>query len=138
MLLFLSQLIKAQQINAIDVITQLEEKRRLASLNGDLNALSEILAPEFYEIGRMGIFRTRDQNLNERKKGILKFDSLSFDSLEVKVFNDVAIATGIVYGKGIYNNQPFQQPRIRYSRVYFYRNGKWQIIFGQNTDIAKN
>jgi hypothetical protein len=138
-LLFLSQFIKAQDSkNTIDIIMRLEESRRLASLNGDLNALSEILAPEFYEIGRKGVFRTRDQNLNERKKGVLKLDSLSFDSIEVKVFNDVAIVTGIVQGKGMYDSQPFQQPRMRYSRIYFYRVGKWRIIFGQNTDIAKN
>lgn len=138
-LLFLFQLIKAQDSKkTIDIIMRLEESRRLASLNGDLNALSEILAPEFYEIGRKGVFRTRDQNLNERKKGVLKFDSLSFDSIEVKVFNDVAIVTGIVQGKGMYDSQPFQQPRMRYSRIYFYRVGKWRIIFGQNTDIAKN
>ena len=138
-LLFLFQFIKAQDSkNTIDIIMRLEESRRLASLNGDLNALSEILAPEFYEIGRKGVFRTRDQNLNERKKGVLKLDSLSFDSIEVKVFNDVAIVTGIVQGKGMYDSQPFQQPRMRYSRIYFYRVGKWRIIFGQNTDIAKN
>lgn len=124
--------------NTIEIVKQLEERRRLASLNGDLNALGDILAPEFYEIGRMGVFRTRDQNLSERNKGILKFDSLTMDSIDVKVFNDVAIVTGIVQGKGMYNNQPFQQPRMRYSRIYYFRDGKWRIIFGQNTDIAKN
>jgi hypothetical protein len=132
-------LIQAQnEKNTIEIIKQLEERRRVASLNGDLNALTEILDPDFYEIGRLGVFRTRDQNINERRNGILKFDSLSMDSLEVKVFNDMAIVTGIVQGKGMYNNQPFQQPRMRYSRIYFYRNGKWRNIFGQNTDIARN
>lgn len=131
--------IKAQdQKNTIEIIKQLEENRRIASLSGDLNTLGNILAPEFYEIGRKGIFRTRDQNLNERKKGILKFDSLSMDSIEVKVFNDVAIVTGIVQGKGTYNGQPFQQPRMRYSRIYLYRENKWRNVFAQNTDISKD
>ena len=122
--------------NTIEIIKNLEEKRRLASLSNDIKVLGDILAPEFYEIGRKGVFRTRDQNLDERSKGILKFDSLSMDSLDVRVFNDMAIVTGIIHGKGMYNNQPFEQPRMRYSRVYLYRKGKWQNVFAQNTDIA--
>jgi len=136
LLLFAFKLNAQNGKNTIEIIKNLEEKRRQASLSGDLKVLGDVLAPEFYEIGRKGVFRTRDQNLNERSKGILKFDSLSIDSLDVRVFNDMAIVTGIIHGKGIYNNQPFEQPRMRYSRIYFYREGRWRIIFGQNTDIA--
>ena len=130
---------KAQdQKSTIEIIKQLEESRRVASLSNDVNKLSDILAPEFYEIGRLGIFRTRDQNINERRNGILKFDSLSLDSLDVRVFNDMAIVTGIIQGKGTYNGKPFQQPRMRYSRIYLYRENKWRNVFAQNTEIARN
>jgi ketosteroid isomerase-like protein len=126
----------AQDSSVVRSIMQLEEQRRVASLNGDTAALAQLFEPGFYEIAVNGGFRTRRQNLNERGRGDLQFTALSFDSVEVRVFGTTAIVTGIVRRSGIYKGAPFQQQPIRYSRVYLKEQGVWRIIFGQNTTIA--
>ena len=117
-------------------ILQLEEQRRIASLNGDTLALAQLFAPNFYEVAANGGFRTLSQNLHERGRGDLQINTLTFDSVEVRVFETTAIVTGIVRRSGVYKGAPFQQQPIRYSRVYLNEHGVWRIIFGQNTTIA--
>ena len=127
----------AQDSNLVVLkILHLEEQRRLASLNGDTVALAQLFAADFYEVAANGGFRTLSQNLHERGRGDLQINTLSFDSVEVRVFETTAIVTGIVRRSGIYKGAPFQQQPIRYSRVYLNEHGMWRIVFGQNTTIA--
>jgi len=130
--------IAQKSLAAEKIIRELEEQRREASINNDTTSLAALFAPEFYEIGRFGKFRTKAQNMMERANGKLRMDSLTLDSIEVKVFGNVAIATGITRGKGLYAGMPFEQQAMRYSRIYLYRKKRWQIIFGQNTPIVNN
>jgi len=109
-------------------------RRREALLAADTVALSRMLAPDFMEISRLGTVRTRADNVRDIASGALHLTSISYDSLNVRVYGDVAVLTGIADNTGTMRGFPFSG-RIRYTRVFVRRDGRWQAVLMQQTPI---
>lgn len=124
----------AAQSSAQDSVTALEEARGVALLHADTVALSRMTAAEFTEISRLGVVRTRAQNMLEVATGALKLTSVHYDSLAVRLYGDVAILTGIADNVGEFRGFPFTG-KIRYTRIFVRREGHWQAVAMQHTPI---
>ena len=120
--------------SAEDSVRAAEEVRKHALLSADTVPLSRITAAEFYEVNRFGQLRTRAMNMQEVAAQTLKLTSVSYDSLSVRVYGDVAILTGIADNTGEFRGMPFSG-RIRYTRVFVRRDGRWQAIVMQHTPM---
>jgi len=83
-----------------DSVRAVEMRRREALLAADTIALSRMLAPDFMEISRLGTVRTRADNVRDIASGALHLTSISYDSLNVRVYGDVAVLTGIADNTG--------------------------------------
>jgi ketosteroid isomerase-like protein len=73
-------------------------------------------------------------NIREVGVGQLKLLTINVDSLSVRVYGDVAILTGITDNTGTYQGTPFSG-RIRYTRVFVRREGRWQAVMMQHTPM---
>ncbi|HEY2954437.1 MAG TPA: nuclear transport factor 2 family protein [Candidatus Eisenbacteria bacterium] len=109
-----------------------ETARGQALLKADTTALSRLVADEFIEISRLGTIRTKADNLREIASGGLKLTSVKYDSLTVRVYGDVAVLQGIADNAGTFRGMPFGG-RIRYTRVFVRRDGRWQAVAMQQT-----
>jgi len=74
-----------------DSVKAVEMNRRQALLAADTVALSRMLAPDFIEISRLGTVRTRADNIRDIASGALHLTSVTYDSLTVRVYGDVAV-----------------------------------------------
>ncbi len=117
-----------------DSVRAVEMRRREALLAADTVALSRMLAPDFMELSRLGTVRTRADNVRDIASGALHLTSISYDSLNVRVYGDVAVLTGIADNTGTMRGFPFSG-RIRYTRVFVRRDGRWQAVLMQQTPI---
>ncbi len=117
-----------------DSVRALEASRREALLAADTVALSKLLAPDFMEISRLGTVRTRVDNIRDLASGTLHLTSIKYDSLNVRVYGDVAVLTGIADNTGTMRGFPFSG-KIRYTRVFVRREGKWQAVLMQQTPM---
>src|SRR5437867_13256911 len=115
-----------------DSVRAVEMSRRQALLAADTVALSRMLAPDFVEISRLGTVRTRADNIRDIASGALHLTSVTYDSLTVRVYGEVAILTGIADNTGTMRGFPFSG-RIRYTRVFVRRDGRWQAVVMQQT-----
>jgi ketosteroid isomerase-like protein len=115
-----------------DSVRAVEMGRRQALLAADTVALSRMLAPDFMEISRLGTVRTRADNIRDIASGALHLTSVTYDSLTVRVYGDVAVLTGIADNTGTMRGFPFSG-KIRYTRVFVRRDGRWQAILMQQT-----
>jgi len=115
-----------------DSVKAVEMNRRQALLAADTVALSRMLAPEFIEISRLGTVRTRADNIRDIASGALHLTSVTYDSLTVRVYGDVAVLTGIADNTGTMRGFPFSG-KIRYTRVFVRRDGRWQAVLMQQT-----
>lgn len=119
-----------------DAVIATEMARGEALTKGDTTAISRMTADEFFEISRFGTLRAKADNMTELGNGVLKLNTVKYDSLTVKVYGDVAILRGIADNTGTYNGFPFQG-RIRYMRIFVKRDGRWQAVAMQHTPMQQ-
>lgn len=117
-----------------DSVRAVELARGQALLHADTVALSRMIAPEFVEISRLGQLRTRAVNMREIATGELKLLAVKYDSLAVRIYGDVAVLTGIADNAGAVRGFPFAG-KIRYTRVFVRRDGRWQAVAMQQTSM---
>ncbi len=120
---------------AEDSVRALEQARGQALLRGDTTAISGMTAVEFNELTRFGTVRGRAANLRDVASGMLRLTSVHFDSLNVRIYGEVAVLQGITDNTGTMGGVPFSG-RIRYTRVFVRRDGRWQAITMQHTPMA--
>jgi len=119
-------------VAAQDSVRAIELARGRALMAADTVALSRMTAEEFLEISRLGVVRTRADNLGEIAAGVLQLTAVKYDSLTVRIYGDVAVLMGIADNTGSYRGYPFSG-RIRYTRVFLRRDGRWQAVAMQHT-----
>lgn len=117
-----------------DSVRAVEMSRRDALLAADTVALSKLLASDFMEISRLGTVRTRADNIRDIASGTLHLTSVKYDSLTVRVYGDVAVLTGIADNTGTMRGFPFTG-KIRYTRVFVRKDGRWQAVLMQQTQM---
>ena len=117
-----------------DSVRAAELARRQALLAADTVALSRMVGEEFIEISRRGTVRTRAENLQEIASRDLVLTTINYDSLTVRVYGDVAVLTGIADNAGTYRGFAFGG-KIRYTRVFVRRAGRWQAVAMQQTPV---
>jgi hypothetical protein len=121
---------------AEDSLRALEVARGQALMRGDTVALSHMTAAEFNELTRFGTGRTRADNLRDVGSGMLRLTSVRFDSLTVRIYGDVAILQGITDNAGTMGGVAFSG-RIRYTRAFVRRDGRWQAVTMQHTPMPR-
>ena len=122
-------------VAAEDSVRAVEMSRGQALLHADTVALSRMLAAEFIEVSRLGQIRTRADNIRDIASGDLKLTSVRYDSLSVRIYGDVAVLRGIADNTGAFRAFPFAG-RIRYTRVFVRRDGRWQAVTMQQTPMS--
>ena len=124
----------AQATTPEDSVRAAEQARGQALLKADTVALSRLVAEEFVEVSRLGQIRTRADNLRDISSGDLKLTSVRYDSLVVRIYGDVAVLRGIADNAGTFRGFPFSG-KIRYTRVFVRRDGRWQAVAMQQTSL---
>jgi ketosteroid isomerase-like protein len=124
----------AQTSSVEDSVRALESQRAQALLNADTVVLSQLVSDDFVEISRLGTLRTKADNMREIASGTLKLTSVRYDSLMVRVYGDVAVLQGIADNTGTFRSFPFTG-KIRYTRVFVRRNGRWRAVAMQQTSM---
>ena len=119
---------------AEEAVRALEAARAQALLQADTTALSRLVADEFIEISRLGQLRTKADNIHDIGSGELKLTTVKYDSLTVRIYGNVAVLMGIADNTGTFRGFPFSG-KIRYSRVFVRRGGRWQAVAMQQTPI---
>jgi ketosteroid isomerase-like protein len=122
----------AAQATTEDSVRAAEQARAQALLKADTVALSRLVADEFVEISRLGQIRTRADNIRDIASGDLKLTAVKYDSLVVRIYGEVAVLRGIADNTGTFRGFPFSG-KIRYTRVFVRRDGRWQAVAMQQT-----
>ena len=115
-----------------DSVRALELARAQALLRADTTALSGMVGDEFIEVSRLGQLRTKADNIRDIATGALRLTSVKYDSLTVRLYGAVAVLRGIADNAGTFRGMPFSG-RIRYTRVFVRRDGRWQAVAMQQT-----
>jgi uncharacterized protein (TIGR02246 family) len=110
-----------------ETIRKLDNERIQAQIHADATALDRIYAPDFIGVGPSGTVRTKPQVLLDFTSGDLKFQSITTDDVQVRVYGDTAVETGLSTMTG--QDKGKTVPRdTRFTRVWVKQQGRWRLV----------
>lgn len=106
-----------------------------AVMTGDIPALENLLAPNYWNIASNGHIRDKEHFIDEIKNKALIVDRLTLTNIrETKVGETrLLTANGVFYGK---TANPRPQGLMRYTIVLANNNGKEQVVLFQSTPVV--
>ena len=109
------------------VIKQVDHERIQAQIGADAAALDRIYANDFIGIGPSGTVRTKAQVIADFTSGDLKFQSITTDDVQVRVYGNTAVETG--RSTMIGQDKGKAVPRDnRFTRVWIKQFGRWRLV----------
>ena len=116
-----------QRSNIEQVIRQLDGERIQAQIGADAAALDRIYADDFIGVGPSGTVRTKKQVISDFTSGTLKFQSITTDEVQVRVYENAAVETGLSTMNG--QDKGKAVPRnTRFTRVWVKQQGNWRLV----------
>jgi hypothetical protein len=113
---------------ARDEVMKAEQAFTDARIKGDKAAYARLLADEFTWTTRAGVTTTKQQRVEALQA--TKATSESFD--EIRVYGDAAVVIGTA--KPTQDGKPVP---VRFLRVWAKRDGRWQAVVHQTTQLPK-
>ena len=116
-----------QRSNIEQVIRQLDGERIQAQIGADAAALDRIYADDFIGVGPSGTVRTKKQVILDFTSGTLKFQSITTDEVQVRVYENTAVETGLSTMDGQDKGKPVPRD-TRFTRVWVKQQGRWRLV----------
>ncbi len=108
-------------------IRQVDSERIQAQIGADAVALDRIYADDFIGVGPSGTVRTKPQVISDFTSGDLKFQSITTDEVQVRVYEKTAVETGLSTMVG--QDKGKAVPRdTRFTRVWVKEQGRWRLV----------
>jgi len=118
---------KDQRSSIGQAIKQLDNERIQAQIQADATALDRIYADDFIGVGPSGTVRTKAQVISDFTSGVLKFQSITTDEVQVRVYENTAVETGLSTMVG--QDKGKAVPRgTRFTRVWVKQQGRWRLV----------
>ena len=108
-------------------IRQLDNERIQAQIHADAAALGRIYAADFIGVGPSGTVRTKPQVISDFTSGHLKFQSITTDDVQVRVYGNTAVETGRSTMVGQDKGKAVPRDN-RFTRVWVKQQGRWRIV----------
>ena len=116
-----------QRSSVEQAIRQLDRERIQAQIGADAVALDRIYANDFIGVGPSGTVRTKAQVISDFTSGDLKFQSITTDEVQVRVYENTAVETGLSTMSG--QDKGKAVPRdTRFTRVWVKQQGRWRLV----------
>lgn len=110
-----------------ETIRKLDNERIQAQIHADVAALDRIYAADFMGVGPSGTVRTKPQVILDFTSGDLKFQSITTDDVQVRIYGDTAVETGLSTMIG--QDKGKTVPRdTRFTRVWVKQQGHWRLV----------
>src|ERR1041385_7740899 len=108
-------------------IRQLDNERIQAQIHADKTALDRIYADDFIGVGPSGTVRTKPQVLLDFTSGDLKFQSITTDEDQVRVYGNTVVETGLSTMTGQDKGKTVPRDN-RFTRVWVKQQGRWRLV----------
>jgi uncharacterized protein (TIGR02246 family) len=118
---------RAQQARVEQIIRTVDAERIQAQIHADASALARLYADDFIGVGPSGTVRTKPQVIADFTSGALKFQSITTNEVQVRVYGNTAVETGLSTMQGQDKGRPVPQ-ETRFTRVWVKQQGHWRLV----------
>ena len=124
-----------QKGNDEQAIRQLLSEISAALERADTAALDRIYADDYTLVNESGVVTTKAPRLAAMKSGELKYESVGFDEVSVRLYGNTAVATYRVTSKGQSKGQAIGG-QFQATSTYVKMKGRWQLVAAQVSRIT--
>jgi ketosteroid isomerase-like protein len=117
-------------------LISLQHQWAKARVKRDVAFLEKLYAPEFRITSMIGSMVERADDIAAFASGDLKPESVTNEDMQVSVYGDTAVVTGLEHVKGTYKGN-FGDFALRFTNVFVRRDGRWQLVTHQTTPVQK-
>jgi uncharacterized protein (TIGR02246 family) len=117
----------SRTISVEEAIRRLDNERIQAQIHADATGLDRIYADDFIGVGPSGRVRTKPQVISDFTSGDLKFQSITTDDVQVRVYGNTAVETGRSTMIGQDKGQTVPRD-TRFTRVWIKQQGGWRLV----------
>jgi ketosteroid isomerase-like protein len=117
-------------------VMQAEEARNAAMPKGDVATLEKIYADGLVYTNARGETLTKAQHLADLKGKKLNFQSFKHDDVQVHMFGNTGIVTGVSTSAVSYKGTVSSSPR-KFVNVFVKTDGKWLCVAHVETPVAE-
>jgi len=118
---------KDQTRSAEQAVREVDKERIQAQINADAAALDRIYADDFIGVGPSGTVRNKAQVIADFTSGSLKFQSITTDDVQVRVYGNTAVETGLSTMTGQDKGKTVPSD-TRFTRVWVNQQGRWRLV----------
>ncbi|HKZ77220.1 MAG TPA: nuclear transport factor 2 family protein [Pyrinomonadaceae bacterium] len=124
-----------QKGNDEQAVRQLLNELYVALGKNDTVALDRMYADDYFLVNESGVLTTKAPRLAAIKSGELKYESVSFEDVNIHLYGNTAVATYRAMIKAQSKGQDIGgQLRVTVTLVKI--RGRWQVVAAQATHIA--
>lgn len=124
-----------QSGSAERAVMQMEHEFAACVEKSDTVTYGRLVGDDYTFTTQDAVVRTKGEIIASFKSGVLKYESVSFDDIKVRLYGNTAVVIGRSTVKGQDKGQDISG-QYRYTRVYVKRQGRWQLVANQSTRIA--
>ena len=106
------------------------------SVAGDAAALEPLLAPDFLLVGPLGFMLDKTQYLGSRRSADLRHESLAWEDVRVRAYDNAAVAVGSLTQRSTYQGRD-ASGRFRVTQVAVRYGDRWSIVGLRYSPIAQ-
>lgn len=123
-------------ISDVTDIEAIEQRLARAWVERDRATIDAILAPEWSVTDGSGQVLTKQQVMQESFASTdRRVDRMVIDEVKVRLYGDVAVATGRTEAAGSYRGTSVSVV-LRFTDVFVRRNGTWQAVASHGSTVA--
>jgi len=121
--------------NVEQEIKNLQDEGREAALKGDTSFQEKRLVDDYVGIDADGRMLTKDEAIQRRKSGAVKYESIDQREAKIRVYGDTAVLNSLASVKGTSDGKPFSGS-FRTTFVYVKQKGDWKQASFQTTQVT--
>jgi hypothetical protein len=119
------------QASISDTLCQREAYANRAIMTRDRSFLTELYADEFQHVNYIGGLADKKDEIDFFTSPNVTIGDARIDSCAARRYGDVAVATGLNIWTHAGTKSSDLSGRYRFTRVYVYRDGRWQLVASQ-------
>ena len=124
-------------MNDVQAIAEIEQQIAKAWVARDQRVIETILAPDWSVTDPTGQVLTKAQVIRETFGSTeRRIDSMVIDDVHVRMFGDLAIATGRTQARGSYQGAEVSFV-LRFTDVFARRDRRWQAVVSHGSFVAQ-
>lgn len=117
-----------------DEIGRVEQMRNQALVDGDVAALDRIYGDEWFYNTASGESVPKTAYLARFRSGAVKVHSLQTEGVQIRVYGDAVMVTGMQHVRATLRGED-RELHLRYLHLYVKRDGAWQLVARQATNL---